>query len=315
MKFAIRPISQRNSQWKDKLLGTSTVSTIGNYGCLLTCCAMLCRYFGKDTDPERLNEEMKKVKGFYQGSYWLWGKLTEVYPDITFDWNVYNDGQCADIPAPLELVDKLLDDQTPVIVKVDFSPTAGVQDHWVLIIGKENDSYLINDPWTGETYFFQAKYGDPVTGIYQICAYKGPVDNKFRLFQGGVEVKAYDENPDDIISDLQKNNQALNDTLATKALEVNECRTHLETQEADNQDLLQQIREAREQKDHYFRQLAVANIEIKDLADKVDVLDVKNKGLAEALEASQGQTLSQFSTRKLLVEVINRIFGKGGEEK
>ncbi|MEO0289580.1 MAG: C39 family peptidase [candidate division WOR-3 bacterium] len=252
MILPIKPISQRDLKWKDKKLGTSTVNTIGSHGCLLTCCAMVCNYFGKNTDPARLNDDMVRVKGFYSGSLWVWGKLSEVYPDILFDWQVYNEGQCADKPAPLSLIDRLLDEKLPVIVKVDFNPGGALDEHWVLIIGKdEAGSYLINDPWTGETYFFQAKYQDPARYIYQICAYRGKIpEEKYQLLKGGVLLKEYETNPEDKILDLENKVSSLNEELAKTRLEVNSLREALSAQETDNKDLASQLQTARQERDN-----------------------------------------------------------------
>jgi hypothetical protein len=35
----------------------------------------------------------------------------------------------------------------PVVVRVDSSPSPGLQDHWVVLYAKENSDYLMLDPW------------------------------------------------------------------------------------------------------------------------------------------------------------------------
>lgn len=309
MKLNIQPISQRNPTWKDKKLGTSSVSTIGNYGCLLTCGAMVCNYFGKETDPAKLNDEMVKVKGFYNGSYWTWGKLTEVYNDISFDWDVYNKGNCQDIPAPLDLIDKLLEERIPVIVQVDFSPGGAVEEHWVLVKGKEGD-YLINDPWTGEEYFFTAKYGDPKRYIFAIRAYRGPIENKFHLIQGGVEVKTYDKHPDDTISDLEKKVESLNDQVATAVLENDELRKQLKQQEEDNKDLSEQLFTARTERDKAVREKKDLEGKAEDLSKRLDSALAEQTRLTEALAASSGLKIDSFSTKELIIEIYKRLVGR-----
>jgi phosphotransferase system IIB component len=169
MKLQIPPVSQRNPLWANKKLGTSTVSTIGNYGCLLTCHSMMLTYYGHEFHPDDLNEFYKTRKVFDQATLINYYKAADCFDDINADEFV----DCYDSPAPLEKIDKYLIEGKPVIALVDFSPTAGVQTHFILIIGKEND-YLINDPWTGETYFFTAKYGDPARFIFGLRLYSGP---------------------------------------------------------------------------------------------------------------------------------------------
>lgn len=308
MKLNIPALGQRDSRWKDKLLGTSSISTIGNFGCLLTCAAMVCKYFGKDTDPARLNDAMVKVKGFYNGSYWGWGSLDEVYPDITLD--LANDYiECYDTPTPLSKIDELLNQRIPVIVKVDFSPEAGIQDHFVLIVGKESD-YLINDPWTSETYWFTAKYGDPARYIFKIVAYRGPVETKFHLYQGGVEIKTYDEHPDDKIGDLEIHLKTANDQLAGKVLEADGYREELRKQEADNADLSNQLNTARQERNRIAADYQIAVDRIRNLETSTASKDQEIKRLTEALATSQGQSISDIPAALLVEELIKRVFHK-----
>ena len=77
----IASISQKNSQWGEKYLGTSKVR-IKTSGCVLTCATIICRFYGKDIWPDWLNEQMIKVKGYADGNMWLWEKLSKVFPDI-----------------------------------------------------------------------------------------------------------------------------------------------------------------------------------------------------------------------------------------
>ncbi|MBL8047029.1 MAG: hypothetical protein JNL09_10830, partial [Anaerolineales bacterium] len=57
--------------------------------------------------------------------------------------------ECRDVPAPLADIDATLAAGRSVIVLVDYSPDPGVQDHWIVIYGKQGGDYLIRDPWRG----------------------------------------------------------------------------------------------------------------------------------------------------------------------
>ena len=170
--------SQQDELWRKKYLGNST-TTIGNYGCLLTCAAMLCKFYGKDTDPARLNAEMIAHNGYSapannpsQKNLWGWSTLSVIYPDIVIDWANYIN--CELVPAPLEKIDAVLQAGYPVIVKVDYNPaTLPVNEHWVLVIGKEGASYIINDPIDGARVKFESRYGAPARYIFRIAVYKG----------------------------------------------------------------------------------------------------------------------------------------------
>jgi hypothetical protein len=170
MKLQIPPLSQRDVLWKDAKLGTSTTTTIGQAGCLLVCHSMMLSYYGHDFHPDDLNAFYKTRGVFANATLIDFWKAANCFDDIKADEYI----DCYDTPAPLDKIDKYLQEGKPVIAMVDFSPTTGVQTHFVLIVGKEGD-YLINDPWTGETYYFTAKYGDPATKIFGLRLYSGPV--------------------------------------------------------------------------------------------------------------------------------------------
>jgi hypothetical protein len=287
MKLVLpRVFSQRDPLWKDKKLGTSTVSTIGAYGCLLSCAATACCYFKKDTNPAQLNDEMVKHKGFYNGSYWVWGGLTDIYPDIKFDWDVYSEGTCPDKPAPLELIDKLLAEKIPVFVQVDFTPGGSVQEHWVLVKGKEGD-YIVQDPWPNpsEEYFFTARYGDPLRYILAIRAYRGPI--------------TYEPTDADKISDLETKLQSVNEELAKARLENNSLRDSLTDQERDNKDLATQLSTGRGERDQAVVEKKFAEEQLVDTLSKVAnleksivVLEKENRELSDDLAVSQSTILS-----------------------
>lgn len=300
MKLNIPPLSQRDSRWASKKLGTSTVSTIGGYGCLLTCASMVCKYFGKDTDPSRLNDEMVKAKGFTNGDLWLWGQLSLIYPDITFDWDVYNQGSFYDLPCDLTLIDKLLALKLPVIVQVDFMPGGDVQEHWVLIKGKEGD-YIINDPYFGEEYFFTAKYGDPSRYIFAVRVYRGEVSNEPTI--------------EDQLSDCKIKTKSLEENVATLQLEVGAERSAKEAQERDNKDLTDQLIKSRSERDTAIREktdtensLKKANEEVESLKKAMDVLSIENTDLKSALAGCTSLKIADISTKILYSELFYRLF-------
>ena len=72
-------------------------------------------------------------------------------------------------PAPLDRIDSRLAEGIPVHVHVDlYNETASMEQHWVLIIGKSGDDYVMNDPWTGKQGSFRASYGDPARWIFRV---------------------------------------------------------------------------------------------------------------------------------------------------
>lgn len=171
MKLNVIKFGQRDPKWASEKLGTSSV-TIGNYGCALCALAMVEKYYGMDTDPLRLNTLLIE-KGVYANrnlmSWYLIDKVNEFVK--LKEWI-----DCPTTPAPLGKIDAELNEGRPCIAWVDLNPMQQGADHFVVIVGKTEDNhYIINDPWTGEEYFFDAKYGDPAKGIFGLRFINGPV--------------------------------------------------------------------------------------------------------------------------------------------
>jgi hypothetical protein len=140
--FQVKPLSQSDPRWKDVKLGFDDKLTIGKYGCLLTSMTMVANGFGSNETPESLNNRMKSVTG-YMGPLIIPALLPKVAPGMKFVKRI----PCSNPPAPMYEIDASLAAGMPIIIKVDYSPEPGIQDHWVVLYGKEGDDYLIQDPW------------------------------------------------------------------------------------------------------------------------------------------------------------------------
>ena len=121
-------LSQYDPRWKDIKLGFSNL-TIGQAGCLITCCSMLA-----DTTPDKLNDRLKSVSGYADQNLLIWTKLNEATNNkLEFQWLNYvynNDG-----------VKQIIADEGACIVRVDNAGTM----HFVLYIGNGK----MVDPLTG----------------------------------------------------------------------------------------------------------------------------------------------------------------------
>lgn len=181
MRLNLPLFSQRDDLWKSKKLGNSTV-TLGGYGCLVTCLAMVAKYYGKETTPGELNTALCGVKGFANvagvvmgtnSDRYIWQSLTKVYGDIKETRNVatpgpVTDSQFADMEAELKA-------GRPVIIEVDMIPaTSGVDMHFVVLMGKEGDTWIVADPWYGDTASL-TRYGAPKTTVQKYIFTSGPI--------------------------------------------------------------------------------------------------------------------------------------------
>ena len=152
------PLSQRDPRWKDIKLGYSTWRTIGSDGCLVTDFAMI---FG--VTPAEFNARMQAVGGFTDAKVY-WKMVKVAYPDSEYLKYI----ECYYVPAPLNEIDALLAQRIPVMVHV----TRNGYMHWVTIIGKDGDDYIINDPIDGVRCSFRERYGNPARWILRIVAYR-----------------------------------------------------------------------------------------------------------------------------------------------
>ena len=288
MKLEIKPLSQRDSLWANKKLGSSTVSTIGDYGCLLVCHAMMLTYYGHDFHPDDLNEFYKTRKVFDSATMINYYAAANCFEDISADDYV----DCYIDPAPLDRIDKYLAEGKPVIALVDFSPKEGVQTHFVLIIGKDRD-YLINDPWTGECYWFEAKYGDPARYIFGLRLYSGPVKEVVTNEALNAQIVSLHGQ----LSDAHKALATLQDSFSQSQREIKGYREDVENLQEENRNL---VLADEKQK-----------IQIKKLTDQYHESEVENQAVLEALTSSQADVLALMSNWELLIEVCKRITKRG----
>jgi hypothetical protein len=145
MAFNPNILSQRDPRWKDEKLGFDDRTTIGTDGCTLTCLTMLVNGYGFNETPDALNRKLLDLgsgNGFMDGLI-VWDGLTKAFPKIVY----LNNSICRDKAAPLDSINKSLDSGQPLIVEVDRSPSPGLESHWVVLIARQDDDYLILDPW------------------------------------------------------------------------------------------------------------------------------------------------------------------------
>jgi len=145
MSFTPKYLSQRDSRWMNEKLGFDTTVSIGTDGCTLTCLTMLVNGYGFSETPSSLNRKLKDMGsgvGFL-GSLIVWPGLTQAFPKIVF----HNIIICRDQPAPISDINNSIDAGQPLVIEIDESPSAGLQNHWVVIYARQGNDYLMLDPW------------------------------------------------------------------------------------------------------------------------------------------------------------------------
>ncbi len=139
--FQTNLLWQNDSRWAGNILGGGP-PTIKDWGCLLTSMTMVVNGFGHNETPATLNDKMRAVGGF-SGAAVLPFKLPSVFPDIAY----LSLDEYVTSPAPLAQIDAALAAGKPVVVRLDWSPNPGLQDHWVLLYAKDSGDYLMLDPY------------------------------------------------------------------------------------------------------------------------------------------------------------------------
>lgn len=288
MKLNIPPVSQRNELWKDKKLGTSTVTTIGNAGCLLTCHAMMLTYYGHDFHPDDLNTFYATRKVFDQAVYINFWSASACFDDIKAD--EYYD--CQIIPCDTSKIDEYLSKNMPVIAEVDFSTAPGLQTHFILIKGKdEAGSYICNDPWYGDEIFFQARYGDPVKSIFGLRLYSGTVKE---VPQTNESLLSQINDLSNRLADEIKKNGALQNDIA-------QLQSNLKQQEEENHNLFLENQKAVFDKDELQRSFDALTSQYQSLLkEKEHVVELYTDLQAETVEAVRFWSLVKEVFKRIL---------------
>lgn len=144
MPFKLVYYSQQDPQWKgDRLgFGTQESDTIGYIGCALTSVAMMLSGHGFTETPKTLNKKLQNLSGF-AGAGIRWHAVNQLYPQVRLNSIV----KCNDTPAPLAQIDAAIAAGQPAIVCVDSTAAPGVLTHYVVLIARKGNDYLMLDPW------------------------------------------------------------------------------------------------------------------------------------------------------------------------
>ena len=152
---------QRDPRWANVKLGRSQ-TTIGQEGCLMTCAAQMLTELGNHLTPPELNAWLIENNGFIGGNRFVFGALDK-FGLLKFRMV----GNCVSTPAPMLVLDAVLNSGGFVIAQVDFAPGGSVQQHWVLYRGQGQ----ITDPLHGDTAPI-TRYGkDAATAIVGYAIY------------------------------------------------------------------------------------------------------------------------------------------------
>lgn len=150
--------SQNDSRWACDQIGSCRRWTMGLCekkkpgGCATTSRAMVFNYYEPlFTDPGILNAVLDENEGYVGGCNMPGNSQgCSVGAPVGIRCEGFELGPLSEITGKIDAC-LLLGD--PVIAKVRFSDRSARQrDHFVVVVGKQDNDYWINDPWDGELH-------------------------------------------------------------------------------------------------------------------------------------------------------------------
>jgi hypothetical protein len=153
--FSESPIFlQTDARWASAEIGGSR-EPLRAVGCTICSVSMALAHYGIEMLPDELNEQLKIKQGFTDQGWLKWNTVAEVT----------NQKIRIEIPTQLshQAIDQALKADQPVLAKILLG---GQIQHWVLIVGKTAQEYLIKDPLgNGKTLDILSKFGSDIYAI------------------------------------------------------------------------------------------------------------------------------------------------------
>lgn len=230
--MAIKPLSQRDKNWADKKLGSSTNTTIGSHGCTITCVAMLA-----GLNPDEVNDSLNDVGGYANTNLIVWTKIKQAIPWLNFEWRGYSYDN--------DKVKEAIDKYGGCLVEVSGKRIGG-DKHWVLFIGNKQ----MIDPWTGSVKSTEW-YGAP-TGYSTIAVDKNnvkPLPNELevcmadrsRFWQERDEARKLLEEEKNRSNSLLEETKRLNDALQDSRKQLSGEKTKSDEYKKQYQDFVDKV--------------------------------------------------------------------------
>jgi len=130
-------------------LGPSDYSFNGN-GCAVTSVAMVLAYYGLNVDPMTLNNDWTNIFSCTNGGAFCWYGVTNP------PYNMKISGQISHTYGSNINIDNYFIPGRPVIIFLN-TRTNKAEGHYVVVVGKVNDKYVVNDPILGTVYLDVSK--------------------------------------------------------------------------------------------------------------------------------------------------------------
>jgi len=137
---------QRDSRWAADSIG-GLGESMARVGCTVCSLAMALDYYGVKKTPKELNEFLKANDGYNRRGWLQWNSVDKISEGrVTIEY----------LGRPSHsVIDQALKNRQPVLAKVYINTLI---PHWVLIVGKDGQEYLMRDPLGDENAIGRVSY-------------------------------------------------------------------------------------------------------------------------------------------------------------
>ena len=133
LRLPVTGFDQDDPAWAASSIGGSHES-IAEVGCALCSAAMVATWLGAPITPSELNQRLIKSGGYTCRGWLRWQAVADVTGGML---RLTYAGQ-----PDLKRIDDALRNGVPSIIKLSQRRFA----HWVVVVGKQGNDYLVNDP-------------------------------------------------------------------------------------------------------------------------------------------------------------------------
>jgi Peptidase_C39 like family len=281
--------SQNNPQWSNQQLGTSDV-TIGGYGCIITCLAMACTYFGKSTTPSTVDAELTQSGGYSNGNLYNFNAIEKI-TNLKETESVFSDLTDSGYAQILPHIKEGVNNPNKIcIIQIDFVPnTYPMDSHYVIVNRILDDNTLeIIDPWNGTIRPLSDYYGTTVSKpsdtVKQVFCIVGQVANESTPQPSGTPKPFHLQSESD-----------LNDWIAKWGINrLNELGIKTYSQ-ADIDSMQLSINAKQVDLDTKIGELKTADAKIKELEDKINAVPVT------VIKSEPTLVVEKFNLQKFIV--------------
>ena len=142
--FSMSPVStphyrQRDPRWAEESIG-GLGESMGRTGCTVCSLAMALDYYGIKKNPKELNDFLKAHDGYNARGWLRWNSVEKISEGRTTIDVLSRPSHAA--------MDQALTNRHLVLAKVYINK---IIPHWVLVVGKDGNEYLMRDPLMDES--------------------------------------------------------------------------------------------------------------------------------------------------------------------